>query len=267
MPHFSKFRFIVPGLAVILSVIMTGCSWLPDQIDETKDWSASRLYSEAKSEMTSENYEEAVKYFGLLETRFPFGRYARQAQIEIAYAYYKFDEPDSALAAVDRFIKLYPTHPHVDYAYYLRGIINYNRGFTLIERFFPQDPASRDPGAAKQAFFDFQKLIRKFPNSHYVQDAKLRMLYLRNNLANYEILVARYYMKRGAYVAAVNRAKYVLEHYDRSSAVYNALIIMGEAYDELGMPDLAKDARRVFAASYPEDYKQLKKSKRWWNIF
>jgi len=267
MPYFSKFRFILPGLAVILSVVMTGCSWLPDQIDETEGWSASRLYNEAKSELNGENYEEAIKYFGILETRYPFGRYARQSQIEIAYAYYKFDEPDSALAAVDRFMKLYPTHPHVDYAYYLRGIINYNRGFTLIERFFPQDPASRDPGAAKQAFFDFQKLIQKFPNSHYAQDAKLRMLYLRNNLANYEILVARYYMKRTAYVAAVNRTKYVLEHYDRSAATYNALIIMAEAYDKLEMPNLAKDTRRVLASSYPDDYKPQKRSKRWWNIF
>ena len=267
MPYFSKFRFILPALAIILSAVQVGCAWLPDQIDETKDWSASRFYSEAKTEMNNENYDVAIKYYGLLETRFPFGRYARQAQIEIAYAYYKFDEPDSALAAVDRFIKLYPSHPHVDYAYYLRGIINYNRGFSLLERFFPQDPASRDPGAAKQAFFDFQKLIRKFPNSHYSQDAKLRMLYLRNNLANHEVLVARYYMKRGAYVAAVNRTKYVLEHYDRSAATYNALIIMGEAYDKLGMPDLARDARRVLATSYPDDYKLQEKGKGWWNIF
>jgi len=267
MPHFSKFRFILAALVIILSTVLAGCSWLPDQIDETKDWSASRFYSEAKSEMASENYDVAIKYFGLLETRFPFGRFARQSQIEIAYAYYKFDEPDSALAAVDRFMKLYPSHPHVDYAYYLRGIVNYNRGFSLLERFLPQDPASRDPGAAKQAFFDFQKLVRKFPNSHYAQDAKLRMLYLRNNLANYEILVARYYMKRGAYIAAVNRTKYVLEHYDRSEAVYNALIIMSDAYEELEMPDLAKDARRVLAATYQKDYQPQDKSKSWWNIF
>ncbi len=266
MPYFSKIRPVFQALVLTFYAMLAGCSLLPDQIDETKDWSASRFYSEAKSALNAEDYEVAIKYYGLLESRYPFGRYARQAQIEIAYAHYKYDEPDSALAAVDRFIKLYPSHPHVDYAYYLRGIINYNRGFSLFQRIFPQDPASRDPGAAKQAFFDFQKLVKQFPHSHYSKDAKLRMLYLRNNLANHEILVARYYMKRGAYIAAVNRTKYVLEHYDRSAAVYNALVIMANAYDKLDMPDLASDTRRVLTASYP-DYKPAEKSTSWWNIF
>ncbi len=246
-----------------------GCSWLPKQIDETKGWSASRLYSTAKAKLQQEEYESAIRYYELLISRYPFGRYAQQAQLEIAYAYFKFEEPASALAAVDRFIKLHPSHPHVDYAYYLRGLINFNRSSNFLERIFPQDPSTRDPGSARKAFFDFRKLLQKFPNSRYAQDARLRMLYLRNNLAKHEIHVARFYMRRGAYIAAVNRCKYVIIHYDRSPAVPFALDIMAQAYTRLHLPKLAADARRVLKKNFPNHNRQasLGGKRRWWQIF
>lgn len=230
-----------------------GCSLLPDQIDETEGWSAQRLYSEGKSALEEGDYEGAIKFFERLETRYPFGRLAQQSQLEIAYAYYKFDEPESAIAAADRFIRLYPRHPHVDYAYYLKGLVNFNRGKGLVERFLPTDASERDPGAALSSFNDFSELVKRFPDSRYAQDAAQRMLYLRNNMARYELHVADYYMRRGAYVAAANRARYVIEHYQRAPAVPDALVVMAKAYKILGLNDLSQDALRVLRLNYPEN--------------
>jgi outer membrane protein assembly factor BamD len=256
----------IPALiaSLLMIISLTGCSLLPKQIDETKGWSASRLYSEAKSALTGDDYETAIRYYELLEARYPFGRYAQQAELEVAYAYYKWDEPESAIAAADRFIKLHPRHPNVDYAYYLKGVINFNRNSGFLERFFPQDLSTRDPGASRQAFFDFRDLVQKFPNSRYAPDARARMLYLRNSLARHEMHVADYYMKRGAYVAVVNRCKYVVEHYDRSPEVPQALTVMAQAYDKMQMPDLANDARRVLRKSYPNYVARQDTKKGWW---
>jgi outer membrane protein assembly factor BamD len=233
---------------LLLPVLLgTGCAWLQDQEDETKDWSASRLYSEASAALDSGDYQQAIEYYEKLEARFPFGRYAMQAQLDVAYAYYRAEEPDSAIAAADRFIKLHPQNPYVDYAYYLKGIVNYNRSVGFIDRFVPTDPSQRDPGAALDSFQDFGQLISRFPDSRYAPDARQRMLYLRNNLAKYEVHVARYYMKRSAFLAAANRGVFVVERFQRTSAVKDALKIMIEAYTKLGMDDLAEDARRVLA--------------------
>lgn len=233
---------------LLLPVLLgTGCAWLEDQKDETKDWSASKLYSEASAALDSGDYQQAIEYYEKLEARFPFGRYAMQAQLDVAYAYYRADEPDSAIAAADRFIKLHPQNPYVDYAYYLKGIVNYNRSVGFIDRFIPTDPSQRDPGAALDSFQDFGQLISRFPDSKYGADARQRMLYLRNNLAKYEIHVARYYMKRSAFLAAANRGVFVVERFQRTSAVKDALKIMIEAYTKLGMDDLAEDTRRVLA--------------------
>ncbi len=256
----------IPALiaSIFLIFSLAGCSLLPKQIDETKGWSASRLYTEAKSALNGQDYETAIRYYELLEARYPFGRYAQQAELEVAYAYYKWDEPESAIAAADRFIKLHPRHPNVDYAYYLKGLINFNRNAGFLQRFFPQDLASRDPGASRQAFFDFRDLVKKFPNSRYAPDARARMLYLRNTLAKHEMNVAAYYMKRGAYVAVVNRCKYIVEHYDRSPQVPEALAVMAQAYDKMQMPDLANDARRVLNKSYPGYVAQKPHKSSWW---
>ncbi len=250
-------------LIVLLLAATSACSWLPKEQDKTKNWSANRFYTEATSALNNGDYEQAIKYFETLEARYPFGRYAQQAQLEVAYAYYKYDEPESAIAAADRFIKLHPRHPHVDYAYYLKGLINFNRGKGLLQRIFPQDPATRDPGSARQAFLDFRELVKKFPNSKYAKDAYERMNFLRNNLATHEVYVAQYYMKRGAYVAAANRCTYVIEHYDKSTSVPKALIIQAQAYDKLQLPRLAADTRKVLRVNFPS-YAAAKPVSKWW---
>ncbi len=239
------------GIIIVASLFLSGCSLIPDQIDQTKNWSASKFYSEGKKALSEGDFEEAIKFYEQLEARFPFGKYAQQAQVEIAYAYYKFDEPESSLIAADRFIKLHPRHPNVDYLYYLKGLVNFNAGRDLISRYIPQDPTQRDPGAARTSFDDFSVLVRKYPDSKYAADARQRMLYLRNNLAEYEIHVARYYMKREAYLAASNRAKYVVENYQKTTAIPKALMVMSKAYQAIGLDDLSKDAMRVLNKNYP----------------
>jgi len=227
------------------SLWLGGCSIFETEEDKTKNWSAQKLYSEASSALKDGDYSQAVKYYETLEARFPFGRYAMQSQLDVAYAHYKAEEPEAAIAAADRFIKLHPQDPHVDYAYYLKGLVNYNRKLGLLDRYIPTDPSQRDPGSARDSFQDFSELVRRLPNSPYAEDARKRMLYLRDNLAQNEIHAARYYLHRGAYLAAANRAKYVVENYSRTTAVRDALEIMIEAYGRLGLDTLQADARRV----------------------
>jgi outer membrane protein assembly factor BamD len=241
------------SLVLVLSLLLTaGCGLLPTEIDETKDWSARKIYTEAKAALNARDYEEAIKYYELLQARYPFGRYSQQAEMEIIYAYYKYDEPESAIAASDRFIKTHPRHPNIDYVYYLKGLVSFNKGKDLVSKYLPQDPTQRDPGAARQAFNDFATLIKRFPESKYSRDARQRMLFLRNNLAMYEVHVADFYIRRGAYVAAANRCKYVLEHYQKTPAIPEALTLMIVAYDNLGLSDLSNDTRRVKEKNYPD---------------
>lgn len=246
---YLRIAFLLTALAAMLN--FSGCSLFPDQIDETKGWSASRLYSTGKNALKTEDYEEAIRYFELLEARYPYGRYAQQAQLEIAYAYYKYDEPESAIAAADRFIRLHPRHPNVDYVYYLKGLVNFERDRGFVERYLPQDPSQRDPGAARQAFNDFGDLVRRFPASKYSKDAAARMRYLKNNLAKHELHVARYYMQRAAFVAAANRAKHVVEKFPGTPSTSDALAIMARAYKILKLDDLSADALRVLGKNYP----------------
>lgn len=238
-------RILTILIGASLAVALAGCSFFGKKYDQTEGWSAAKIYSEAASELDGSNYDKAAELYEKLEARYPFGRYAMQAQLDSAYAYYKADEPEKALAAADRFIKLYPQNPYVDYAYYLKGIINYNRSVGFIDRYIPTDPSQRDPGSALDAFVDFSELVQRFPDSKYAQDARQRMLYLRNNLAKHEIHVARYYMKRGAYMAAANRCNYVIEHFQRTPAVQEALEVLVDAYQALGESKLAADTQRV----------------------
>ena len=237
-------QFVIAALFV-LSV--SACSLLPEQEDETKDWNAQKFYTEASGALAEGDYEAAIKYYEGLEARYPFGRYAMQSQLDIAYAYYKNDDRESAIAAANRFIKLHPRNPFVDYAYYLKGIVNFNRNLSFITRFIPTDTSQRDPGATLDSFNDFAELVRRFPESEYSDDARKRMIYLRNNLATHEIHVARYYMKRGAYIAALNRSITVVEKYQRTPAIKEALEIMVDAYNKLGQQQLADDTQRVLA--------------------
>jgi len=248
MRRISKLLLAGPLAAVLLA----GCSLLPDKIDETKGWSAQRLYSEAKEAIGEGNYRTALEYLDKLQARYPFGRYSQQAQLDTIFCQYRDNEPDAAIAAADRFIKANPRHPYVDYAYYMRGLVNFNRSNTLIDRLAPVDRAKTDTNTARQSYNDFSELIRKFPDSKYAEDARQRLLFLHNSLAMYEANVADFYLRRGAYVAAVNRAAYVLQNYARSPATENALGIMTQAYVKLGMPQLAADSLRVLERNYPQ---------------
>nr|VFK37471.1 MAG: Beta-barrel assembly machine subunit BamD [Candidatus Kentron sp. TC]VFK37598.1 MAG: outer membrane protein assembly factor BamD [Candidatus Kentron sp. TC]VFK51858.1 MAG: outer membrane protein assembly factor BamD [Candidatus Kentron sp. TC] len=230
--------------------IFAGCASFGEK-DETEKWSAQKLYSEAKSERIAGNYGKALDYYQKLESRYPFGRYAQQAQIETIYAYYKSDEPTQAIASADRFIKLHPRHPYVDYVYYLKGITNFNLGKGFLDKYLPIDPSQRDPGAALKSFQDFEELIKRFPNSKYAGDARQRMLYLRNNLAQHEVHVANYYLRRGAYVAAANRGKYLIENYQGAPSTPEALSIMIKAYKQTGVDQLSLEAFRVLELNFP----------------
>jgi outer membrane protein assembly factor BamD len=238
---------------MILVFMASGCSLLPEQVDKTKDWSANQLYTAAKESLDDQDYKEAIEYFEKLEARYPFGTYAQQAELEIAYAYYKYDEPDSAIAAAQRFIKTNPRHPNIDYAWYIMGLTNYNRGRTLIDKVLPQDPSQRDTTIMHQAYDDFFQLVKRYPNSKYAPDSRQRLIYLRNNMAFYEMHVADYYMRRGAYIAAANRAEGVIENYERTTAIPDALIVMVRAYRKLEMNELADDALRVLRLNYPDN--------------
>ncbi|NCA88327.1 MAG: outer membrane protein assembly factor BamD [Gammaproteobacteria bacterium] len=241
-----RYRFPVCwSLALLPFLLLGGCSFFGEQEDVTKDWSASKLYAEASAELSGGGYENAIKYYEKLEARYPFGRYAMQAQLDVAYAYYKADKPEEAIAAADRFIKLYPQSPFVDYAYYFKGIVNYNRSVDFLDRFIPTDRSQRDPGSALEAFNDFAEVVKRFPDSKYAADARQRMLYLRGNLARNEVNIAKFYVKQGAYLAAVDRCNHVIQHYQRTSAVRDALVTMIDAYKKLGKDDLATDAQRV----------------------
>jgi outer membrane protein assembly factor BamD len=232
---------------ILAASVLGGCALLPEQKDETRNWSADRFYTEASGALADQNYTTAVKYYELLDARYPYGRYSMQGKLDLAYAYWKDGEHDAAIDACDRFIQLYPTSPGVAYAYYLKGVVNFNRTLGFLERFIPTDTSQRDPGAATDAYNDFMEVIKRFPETDYARDARKRVVYLRNNLARNEIYVAEYYMDRGAYLAAANRANYVVENYQRTPAVADALNIMIDAYTRLGMTDLAADAERVLA--------------------
>ena len=237
-------------LAATLS--LSACGLLPEVQEETAGWSAQRLYAEAKENLNEGNYERAVKLFETLESRYPFGRYAQQAQLEVAYAYYKDNEPISAIAAADRFIKLHPNHPNVDYAYYLKGLANFNEDLGYFGDIVNQDLSERDPRAARDAFIAFKEVATRFPDGKYAADSLSRMKYLVNALASHEVHVAKYYMKREAWVAAANRAKEVLKNYPEAPALEEALAIMVIAYDKLKLPELRDDAKRVLALNFPK---------------
>jgi len=262
-PLFRPRLFAVLTLGLLLSGC-SGLSYLTDLFggkggdaaeDEHANWSARQFYDEAKKELADGSYEKAAKLYEKLEARYPFGDLATQAQLEVAYAYYKNSDWDSALAAVDRFIKLNPAHERVDYAFYLRGLINYNKGKTFADRFLPTDSSQRDPGASRDSLRDFNELLLKFPHSKYAPDAKLRIGALRNNLAMYEVHVADFYLRKGAYVAVVRRCKEVLEKYPRTQAIPQALKLMEEGYRKLEMDELANDTAKVYALNYGEGAK------------
>ncbi|MEE8234538.1 MAG: outer membrane protein assembly factor BamD [Gammaproteobacteria bacterium] len=239
-------------IASFLTILaLSACSYFEEKEDVAEKWPAERLYAEARGALDSGSYEKAVELYEKLEARFPFGTYGQQAILDLAYAYHKSDEPDAAISTAERFIKLYPQNAHVDYAYYLKGLTNFQRGKGFAERILPMDESQRDPASSLQAFEDFSELVKRYPDSQYAEDAKLRMTYLRNILAEHEIHVAHYYMRRGAFVAAANRARYVVEKYPRTPSIPDALVIMAKAYKVMELTELSTDALRVLELNYP----------------
>jgi outer membrane protein assembly factor BamD len=233
---------------------LSACGLLPSKSDDSKNVSASKLYADAREEMDGAHYEAAIKLFEKLESNYPFGTYAAQAQMEIAYAHYKAQDQAEALASVERFIKLHPNHPNVDYMYYLRGLVNFNDQIGFMSFIYAQDPTERDPKATREAFAAFKELVDKFPNSKYAPDSIQRMNYLINAMASYEVHVANFYYRRGAYLAALNRAQGAVTDYADSPSREEALFIMIRAYDKLGMFDLRDDTQRVFQKNYPNSH-------------
>lgn len=225
------------------------------------------------AQMENVSYEKAIKLFEALQSRYPYGRYAQQAQLEVAYAYYKQNEPDSALSEVDRFIKQYPNNSHVDYAYYLKGLINFNEDLGLLGNLTQPDLSERDPREAREAFDAFRDLVTRLPNSQYAADSRLRMQYLTNSLARHETHVAGYYLRRGAYTAAVSRANGVLNEFPQSGSSRDALQIMVQAYDAMGITELRDDAQRVLDLNIAKDgiRPSTKESpinkKKWWQFW
>jgi len=275
MRFFLKEMVLIGCLAFFLSACDSVKNFKfsqPETEDEYPQWDAKKFHQKARQAMDAENYQKAIKLYEALESRYPFGNYAAQTQLDIAYAYFKNGDSEAAIAAIDRFIKVNPRNPHIDYAYYLRGLVNFNRSIGFIDRFLPTDVTQRNPSNVNDAYADFQQLVERFPNSQYRADAKQRMIGLRNNRAMYEVHVAQFYLKRGAYIAAANRGRYVLNNYPNTPAVPYALQAIQKAYQALKLDDLAADIDRVYQQNFPNgppvaEYQQDTFVQQLWDFF
>lgn len=241
-------------LLVLISVAtLYGCSTSPDDEDILlQNRSESALYEQAKQSLSQGNFSVASNILSALDSRFPFGPHSHQVQLDLIYAYYKIGKTDEALATIDRFVRLNPNHSDVDYALYMRGLTNLDADKNLFQELVGIDRSDRDPTRSRQSFDDFRRLINKFPDSKYAADAKKRMVYIKNRLAKYEIEIARFYMRREAFVAAANRGRYVLEYYPDSSEIQQALEIMVECYDQLELTDLKNNALKTLRLNFPD---------------
>ena len=249
---FARFTLV---LALVLG--LDGCKtiggWFGrDKEARTESLPVEQLYAESKDDLLNGNYSTAQKNYTRLIARFPFGPYSEQAQLELAYVSYKLGKPDDATSAIDRFIRTYPRHTHIDYAYYLKAVINFDNNSGLLARLARLDTAERDLDGATRSLSDFNEVVRRYPNSHYAPDARQRMVYLRNLLARHELTTGLYYLRHDAFVAAANRGKYVLENYPGSEFDGDAVALMAVSYTALGQKSLADDARRVLELNYPQ---------------
>ena len=258
------------SLAVFLLFTLVACSSDPAKED---NYTADELYKQAQESLQDHSYEKAIKQLEKLQSRFPYGRYAQQSQMEIAYAYFKHSETAPAVAAVDRFVKQYPNSPNLDYMLYLKGLVHFNEDInSMLGTWFKQDPSDRDPGSMRESFDTLKELVTRFPNSKYAEDARIRMQYLLNTLANSEIHAASYYLRRGAYVASVNRAKGVLINYPQTPQTRDALQIMVQAYDAMGMKDLSADTKKVLDLNVAKDgvkpiVREMPRTSPWWKFW
>ena len=265
-------RYGRSAAAATLCWMLAGCGIFGQgEVDRTAKMSPNEIYAEAKDEMSSGRYGEAVKLLIKLESRYPFGAWAQQAQLDTAYAYYKENDRTQALVTIERFIRLYPTSDQLDYAYYLKGLINFNDDQGIMARWGGQDLSERDLKAARESFEAFRQVLVRFPASKYADDARARMRYLVNAMAGGEVHIARYYFNRGAYLAAVNRAQGVVAQYQDAPAIEEALYIMVLSYQKLGLEDLRADAERVLRRNFPKTElfaRGLKLDDRaWWEVW
>ncbi len=250
------------------AILLSGCA---QNYDQTSTWSVDKLYQEAKDELAAGGYDKAIGYYEKLEGRAAGTPLAQQAQLDKAWAQYKTNEPIQAVATLDRFIKLHPASPALDYALYLKGVVNFNDNLGLFSTLAQQDLAERDPKQAKESFEAFRELTTRFPQSKYAEDARLRMAYIKNSLARSEVYVARYYFQRGGYVAAINRAQAAVQEFRDVPAVEEALFILYQSYDKLGLVQLRDDTRRVLEATYPDSVflypERVAAKKPWWKLW
>jgi len=253
-----------------MALALAGCGLFKDNDDIQKDWTAEQFYKAAKEELDNGSWEAAVKLYDKLEAKYPFGRYAQQAQLEVAYAYYKQGETAQCISAVDKFLKLHPNHPNADYALYLRALANFKEDLGPLTGLAKQDLADRDPKAARESFESFKELVTRFPESRYMNDSRERMIYLVEALARHEVHVARYYLQRGAYLAAANRAQDAIVRFPNSPNHREALEVMVEAYDKMAVPELRDDAKKVLAKNFPDDpmgQQGKNTNKSWWKFW
>lgn len=236
-------------LAVVLALSLSACSGT-----EERDTilGPEEMYEMAKASLDGRNFQTAIRRYRALTTAYPFGRHAEQSQLDLAYAYQQSRRAEDALTTLDRFIRTYPTHPNIDYAWYLKGLVHNSEAMGMLRRLFPGQMVDRDQESARLAFQDFQELILRYPQSRYVADARQRMVFLRNTLADYEMTVGEYYFRRQAYIAAIGRAQYIIENYSGAPANAEALDLMARAYDKMNLPELAEDTRRVLELNYAD---------------
>lgn len=241
------------GLGIASVLLISGCSSSDmDEREMIANQGANALYNQAKQNMDVGNFSAAAQTLSAIDSRFPFGPLSHQVQLDLIYSYYKTGNAEQTLATIDRFVRLNPNHSDVDYAMYMRGITNMEQDNNLFQTMLNVDRSDRDPSKSREAFEDFRRLVEKYPESKYVTDAKQRMLAIKNRLAKYEIAVARFYMRREAYVAAANRGRYVLENYPDTPQIQPALEIMVASYDELGLDDLRNNAVKTLRLNFPE---------------
>ena len=258
-------------LGVLLAAFLLSACGSTDPKDPTGGVSPEKLYADAKDDLNAGRWSDAIKQLEKIEARFPFGRWAQQAQIDIAFAHYKNGDRALALAETDRFLKQYPSHPALDYVYYLRGLINFNEQQGLIARWGRQDLSERDLQAAREAFDAFKEVVIRFPESKYAADSEGRMRYLVNSMASGEVHIARYYFRRGAYIAAANRAQGAIRQYGQAPAIEEALYIVMASYDKLGLKELRDDTERVLKLNFPNSIylsaNPPSQEASWWQIW
>ncbi|HKE44378.1 MAG TPA: outer membrane protein assembly factor BamD [Steroidobacteraceae bacterium] len=257
-----RFPFLLPSLFAVLA--LAGCGHTRNK---EMQGDPEVLYQKGAKALSDNDFGGAIKIYEALDSRYPFSDAARQGRLDLMYAYYKDHQAESAIDAADQFIRENPAHPRCDYANYIKGLVYFERTPNFLERWLRVDLSERPPSDARKSFAAFQTVVTSYPQSEYAGDAHERLLYLRNRLADYEVHVADYYMRRGAYLAAIARAKYTVENYDGAPAVKSALEIMTDGYRKLGMDDLAEQSASVYRENFPETAQRVDKKKKWWAVW